>query len=897
MDEFLRFALLGIGIGAVYGLTAQGLVLVFLSSRVLNFAQGAIALLAAYTYFESSRAGIPLWAAAVIGVVVAAAAGAVIELVIMRPMRHASTVTRLVATIAVLTVIQSSAALVYGDTTQFVPGLLPTAPIQLTDTLVIGADRVIVLAIALVITVVLTVLVRRTRIGLATIGIAENATAVEVLGWSSRSISLINWTVGALLAGIAGVLIAPMNGISVSGMGQIVYCALAAALIGGFRSFGWAMGGGLVLGIAQSEAVRIHGEVGWSTAIPFIVIVAAILIRGDVVRGRGGVRQRLSAVGNGVVKPAWVIVCVVAVGALSLLLGSSALDAFSTSMIIAVLGLSVVVATGYAGELSLAQYAVAGLGALSAVQSANLFGVPFPVALVIGAVAGLLSGIVMGLLSLRVRGDVVAIITVGLALAVQALVLENPAITGGISGINVPAPDVFGLSVDAVTQPERFALVCAIVLVVCALIVANVRRGAAGRRLLAMRSGERAASSLGISVRGARLYALAVAGGLAGIAGALLAFRQPSLTFGAFTVDASMTILGAVVLGGVGYIAAGVMAGFAVTGGFIYYLMTLSGWQEFLPLLLGLALLVNLVLVPDGVIPANAAWFRSLTSALRRTPRTPAPEVAPVAPVTPIPPAATRTAARGQSLSVQSLSVEFGGIRALDDVSLSLTPGTVVGLIGPNGAGKTTLIDSVTGITRRYTGSVSMSGEAIDRLTAAERARRGLGRTLQGLELFEELTVRENLVIGSDPHSWHAYVTDLVRPGRAELSPAAWAAVHRFELADALDAMPSSLPYGRRRLVAIARSIAAQPDVLLMDEPAAGLSAPERLELGDLIREMAQEWNMTILLVEHDVDMVMRVCDQITVLEFGKVIAQGPPDIVRAHKEVRRAFLGQEITA
>jgi ABC-type branched-subunit amino acid transport system ATPase component/branched-subunit amino acid ABC-type transport system permease component len=894
MDEFLRFALLGIGIGAVYGLTAQGLVLVFLSSRVLNFAQGAIALIAAYTYFESSRAGVPLWAAAVIALVVSAGAGALIELLIMRPMRNSSTVARLVATIAVLTVIQSTAALVYGDTTQFVLGLLPTTPIQLTDTLVIGADRAIVLAIGIAVTIALTILMRRTRLGLATVGTAENATAVEVLGWSARSISLINWSVGALLAGLAGVLIAPMNGISVTGMGQIVYCALAAALIGGFRSFGWAMAGGLVLGIAQAQAVRIHGEVGWSTAIPFIVIVVAILIRGDVVRGRGGVRQRLSAVGTGVVKPAWIIASVVIAGALSFLLGHGALDAFSTSLIVAVLGLSVVVATGYAGELSLAQYAVAGVGALSAAKAAAVLGTPFPVALVIGAAAGLAAGVIIGLLSLRVRGDVVAIITVGLALAVQALVLENPAITGGLSGVAVPSPDILGLSVDAVEHPERFALTCAVVLVLGALIVANLRRGTAGRRMLAMRSGERAASSLGISVRGARLYALAVAGGLAGTAGALLAFRQPTLIFDSFTVDASMTLLGAVVLGGVGYIAAGVVGGFAVTGGFVYYLMTLTGWQQALPLLLGLALLVNLVLVPDGVIPANAKWFGALITRFGKRRR---PTRAPFSPSLSREVATEAHEARGQILAVDGLTVEFGGIRALENVSLSVVPGRVTGLIGPNGAGKTTLIDAVTGITRRYTGSVSLAEQNLNALSAATRARRGLGRTLQGLELFEELTVYENIVIGSDSRSWHAYVTDLVRPGPAKLSAAAWSAVRRFGLEDALESMPSALPYGRRRLVAIARSIAAQPDVLLLDEPAAGLSAPERVELGDLIREMATEWNMAILLVEHDVDLVMRVCDQITVLEFGRVIAQGAPEIIRTHDEVRRAFLGQEVTA
>jgi sulfate-transporting ATPase len=895
MDEFLRFALLGIGVGALYGLSAQGLVLIFLSSRVINFAQGAIALVAAYIYYECSLRGLPAAVSAIVALLGAIAVGALIEILVMRPLRTSSSVTRLVATIAILTVIQASAALIYGDTTQFVPGLLPTAPLRITDTLVIGSDRAIVLAIGVVITVVLAVLIRRTRLGLATLGTAENATAVEVLGWSSRSVSLANWMLGALLAGIAGVLIAPMNGVSVTGMGQIVYCALAAALIGGFRSFGWAMIGGLVLGIAQSEAVRIRGEVGWSTAIPFIVIVIAILVRGDVVRGRGGVRQRLSAVGSGLVRPGWLAAAVVIFGALSLVLGRSALDAYSTSLIVAVLALSIIVATGYAGELSLAQYAVAGLGALAAAQAANQLHAPFLVCLLVGAVAGLLAGGIIGLLSLRVRGDVVAIISVGVALAVQALVLENPAITGGISGIAVPGASVFGLSIDPVTQPQRFAITCAIIVVLCTVLVANLRRGSAGRRLLATRSGERAAASLGISVRGARLYALALSGAIAGVAGALFAFRAPSLVFSGFTVDASMTLLGAVVLGGVGYIAAGVVGGFAVTGGLVYYLLSLSGWQQLLPLLLGLALLVNLVLAPDGVIPMNGRLLRAVVRKLRRSPGL-SPRNAPIEASTTKNTRSTITV-RGQSLTLEHLTVSFGGVRALDDVSLRIEPGRVEGLIGPNGAGKTTLIDAVTGVTRSYSGRVLLSDQPIDRATAPERARRGLGRTLQGLELFEELTVRENLVIGSDSRARRAYLTDLVRPGPATISESAQEAVLRFDLTDALDKLPGQLPYGRRRLVAIARSIAARPDVILLDEPAAGLSAEERDELGDLIREMAEKWGIAVLLVEHDVDLVMRVCDNITVLEFGRVIAQGSPDVVRANDEVRRAFLGQEVEA
>jgi sulfate-transporting ATPase len=362
-----------------------------------------------------------------------------------------------------------------------------------------------------------------------------------------------------------------------------------------------------------------------------------------------------------------------------------------------------------------------------------------------------------------------------------------------------------------------------------------------------------------------------------------------------------MTLLGAVVLGGVGYIAAGVLGGFAVTGGFVYYLMTLTGWQQFLPLILGLALLVNLVTVPDGAIPANARWFAAFARRLprrRRAADTTAPaSPAPRSAATPVAAPGSEITVRGQTLSLEHLTVEFGGIRALDDVTLRVTPGTVEGLIGPNGAGKTTLIDAVTGITRRYKGTIALDGTPIDSLSAAERARRGLGRTLQGLELFEELTVRENLVIGSDARSWQAYVSDLVRPGPAALSDSALEAVRRFELDDVLDSLPGELPYGRRRLVAIARSIAARPDVLLLDEPAAGLAAAERIELGELIRDMADSWGIAILLVEHDVDLVMRVCDHVTVLEFGTVIASGPPEVMRQHAEVKRAFLGQEVAS
>ncbi|WAM19760.1 branched-chain amino acid ABC transporter permease/ATP-binding protein [Rhodococcus sp. JS3073] len=892
MNDFLRFALLGIGVGAIYGLSAQGLVLIFLGNKVLNFSQGAIALLAAYTYFELSDAGVPMWPSVLLALLGSAALGAVIEVVIMRPLRDASSVTRLVATIGLLTVIQSAALLRYGDSTQFVKGVLPRTTWHITDRLIITSDRALLLAIGIVVTLVLIGVYRHTRFGTATVAVAENPRAAEVLGWSSQTISLANWALGALLAGGSGILIAPINGLNVVAMSNVVYGALAAALIGGFRSFGWAMAGGLLLGVAQAETVRISGDAGWSTAIPFLVIIGAVLLRKNTLSTRGDAKQQLPTVGAGQIKASSMAVVAIVVGLGTLLLSGNMLDALSTSLIAAIIGLSVVVSTGYAGQLSLAQYAVAGLGALVAARLAAEVGLPFILSLLAGAIAGALAGALIAAISLRVRGDTVAIVTLGVALSFQALVLANPVFTGGISGLPVPPPTLLGMSFDSVVHPTRFAVLCAVILVLCCLAVSNLRRGEAGRRLLATRSGERAATTLGVSATGAKVYALTVAGALAGLAGGVEAFSQPQLVFTGFTIDAAMALLVAVVLAGTGYIAAGPMAGFAVTGGLVYYLLTLTGWQQYLPLALGVLLLINLVLVPDGLVPQNAAMVRAL--ARRLSPGRAAADVPPAVPA-PLTPSST-IPRRGATLEIRDLHVSFGGVTALDHVSLSVPAGAVEGLIGPNGAGKTTLIDAVTGVTRRYGGAVLCDGKPFGHESAAARARAGLGRTLQGLELFDELTVLENLEVGSGQRSKWAYLRDLVWPKRMELSPGAVAAVHRFGLVHVLDRRPHELPYGQRRLVAIARAVAAQPSVLLLDEPAAGLSAHEREELVTLIRDLVGEHGMGVLLVEHDVDLVMKVCDHITVLEFGKVVARGTPAEIRADHEVRRAFLGETET-
>jgi sulfate-transporting ATPase len=263
------------------------------------------------------------------------------------------------------------------------------------------------------------------------------------------------------------------------------------------------------------------------------------------------------------------------------------------------------------------------------------------------------------------------------------------------------------------------------------------------------------------------------------------------------------------------------------------------------------------------------------------------PHVAEVAPpvVTRVQPAVLR--ARG-------LTVTFGGNRALDGVDLDLEPGTVLGIIGPNGAGKTTLVDALTGYTRPSGGTVELDGEDILSLAPHQRGRRGIGRSFQSLELFEDLSVRDNLLVASDARFWARTAVAGVAPGKPVLTPAALSAVESFGLTAHLDESPAGLSFGARRLLAIARALAGSPRILMLDEPAAGLGTDERAELRRLVRHLAEDWGIAVLIIEHDVDLVLGVSDRVLALDFGRTIAEGTPAQIRDDAAVIAAYLGTE---
>jgi ABC-type branched-subunit amino acid transport system ATPase component/branched-subunit amino acid ABC-type transport system permease component len=921
--QIIAFILLGLGVGAIYALVSQGLVMIYRGSGVVNFAQGAFVMVGGYAYYEfRSELHFPGALAVVGAIIVGALLGAIVHLLILRPMRNSSPIERVIATLGVLITLQAAAVLIYGVSSIEVPSALPTNTITLATGLTIGSDRLIILGIGAIVTGLLYFIYRQTRFGRLASAVAENVRVTASLGHSPDRIAGANWALGSALAALAGVLIAPISFLQPSTLSLLVIPALAAALVGQFASFPLALLASLFIGVTQSLMTLYVSTPGWTASVPFLLIILVLVARGTSLPIRSHVFDRLPPIGDGRVRRIPLIVGVAVIAVLLLfVLPPSWVMAFTVTMAFGVFCLSVMFVTGYAGQLSLAQYVLGGMGAFIAARLMASWNYPFMAAAVLAILLTAAVGLIVGLPALRTRGINLSIATLGLGIVLFSLVLSSYQWAGGEDGISVSSPTLFGWNFNSIQYPDRYGLVVLGTLTISGLAVANIRRGVVGRRMLAIQANERAAASLGVNVVGVKLYAFGLASALAGLAGILLAFLNPSIIVSQFDVMTSITVVGVVVVGGLGTVGGALMGATLLPGGVgTQLLLDLNNLQPYLPLITGLFLLYVLR-TGNGLFAQNLAAARKIHGSLARQARRVRPARVPV-------PAAALAASTGTAaavadggtaparpasgqkpgqqdagpstparrsrsgLQVTDLTVRFGSVAAVNGVSFTLLPAQVHGLIGPNGAGKTTVIDALTGFVQLAAGTVTLAGTSMSGWSARRRSQAGVARSFQSLELFPDLTVRENLAVASDKGRWLPYLSDLVWPGKTVLSPVAELAVRDFRLADVLDRKPDELDFGQRRLVAIARAVASDPDVLLLDEPAAGLSDREVAELSLLIRSLAHDWGMSVLLVEHDVDLVLSVCDVVTVLDVGKVLATGKPEVIRAHPDVIEAYLG-----
>ncbi|MDC5698785.1 branched-chain amino acid ABC transporter ATP-binding protein/permease [Intrasporangium calvum] len=525
-----------------------------------------------------------------------------------------------------------------------------------------------------------------------------------------------------------------------------------------------------------------------------------------------------------------------------------------------------------AGQLSLGQ---AGFASLAAFTAASLTPKPSEIgeipalllAIVIGMAVGSAAAVVLGLPTMHLRGVFLAIATLAFAEAVRILIL-NQEWTGGAQGMSVPKVLTPGIAW--------------VVLALVAYWFARMGRSRYGRALEAIREDELAARAMGIDVGRHRLMAFVTAGAVAGLYGVLWAYYVRLIAPEDFGFTAAIDgLVTAVVGGSTMFVGPLLGSGFQTLIPEIQRALGVeAGWIR--PFVASALLLVIILFLPGG-----------LASLVRRRVRLPKKH-------SPTGERALRTRVhpgRGEVVaSLEGLSKEYGGVHAVEKVDLELRSGEVVGLIGPNGAGKTTLVNMISGLLHPTSGHATVLGTKVGRVPVHRVAQAGVSRTFQHSKLFNRLSALENVLVGGHLVSRPTFLRRLLwlpSARRDELAALDHAArcLERVGLTDLASSRASSLSYGDQRRLEIARALASDPSLLILDEPAAGMNHVEANRLSDLIGSLAAD-GLTILLIEHNVGMVLSTCDRIVVLNFGKVIASGTPDEVAANPTVIEAYLG-----
>lgn len=948
-----------------------GVVVIYRASRVLNLAHGAMAMVPAYVAFSLTNSGVPATISLALGTASGALVGLAVERVFVRGLHRQGPTGQTVGTVAALGLILAMAVKTWGTTPRTGVGVFPEGGIRVGSSL-LQWGQIGLVATAIAAAAALFALFQRTDLGLSMRAAADNRQAAALMGidpdWTTR----LAWALAGALAGLAGILLAAVTTLHPVTLSLLVLPAFVAALIGGLDSLTGAVIGASVVGLAQGMVPAlglIPGIRPLATQIgapQFVLAVVAFIVmslRGDrligsdpragsAVRPQSAARAtRLSVTSAHQKERRWHRPAAIAVAVLlltwPLIASFSLLGSSIRALVVLLVAASLVLLTGWVGQISLAQASFVGVAAFVTPLLARGLHVPFPFNLPIAALISATAAALLGIVALRVRGLYLAVATLIFAWMADEFLFRSAWLvgTGGGSSLTVDPIGRDG-SVPHFDFSDRraFYYVALAVAATALWTLANLRDSRTGRAFFAVRGSEIAAASLGIDVTRYKLLAFSVSGFLAGAAGNLLIVGQGTAVPAQFTIGVSLFYLAVVVVGGVRSLGGAVGAAILFAGleETFFRVRVLAGWLQ----IVSAVLLAAVLIVYPGGLAGLPESFARLSRRIAKTfmpertadsagadmdePSAASPSANGDRELSgrstslrlPVPDAKSRPDGRGgvssripirfdrevdgaskdAVLEVRSLEVRFGGLLAVDGVSLEVRLGEVVGLIGPNGAGKTTIFNAISGLNVPSEGSIRMHGVDVSSLPVHSRARLGIARTFQVIQLFPELSVFENLLVATHVQSRTGLLDHLVVSAPAlleerEARQRVRAVMTVLDLEDVANLPVSGLPFGVLRLVEFARTLVTGAPLIMLDEPASGLDNQETDRLGELLLTVRDELDLSILLIEHDVRLVMTVSDHVYVVNRGQIIAEGTPAEVQRNEQVIAAYLGAAPTA
>lgn len=559
-------------------------------------------------------------------------------------------------------------------------------------------------------------------------------------------------------------------------------------------------------------------------------------------------------------------------------------------LVLAIGAVSLNILMGYTGQISLGHGAFVGVGAFATGLITGRAGMAFAIAVPISALAGAAFAFIVGLPALRIRGLYLAISTIAFAEMMTRLVFPANAISGGNVGIQVPRPRA---GTFEFTRNSDYLAIVIVIAIGVWILDRNLTTSRLGRSLFGIREDENVAASFGVDVARTKLTAFVLAGALAGTCGALHAPLLALAQSEAYTLQFSMTFVIIVVIGGLGS-----RLGVFISAMFYQVLPSLIGGLEKWQYAVGAALLVYTIARHPGGIAQ--AMRESAERRDRLDDEDDDDDVLPSLPRVRVARPAHMLPDDLPVLAARDVAVRFGGLQAVDGAAITVRRGTIAGLIGPNGAGKTTFFNVLSGLQKPDAGRVEFLGRDVTTLPAHQRAALGMGRTFQLIGLARSLSVEENLLLAQHTLADYGPLESVLHTSRAltqerALRERAREAIASLGFERYRDTPVKNLSGGQQRLVEIGCALVTAPEILLLDEPSAGLSPAATESLAERLRELRDDLRMTILLIEHHIPLVADVCDEVTVMTLGRVLTTGPTADVIGDPAVVTAYLGEEV--